>query len=275
MPSRCLTATSRAASIRSCVACRRRRARPRRRRRRAARRRASRRRGARRRRPDRRRADRRAPTPTLARRARSRRRAASTTSRAGVLDAASPVRTPSGVVAIAAWRPRPLERRASRADGARASASSTCRIPGNVGSVIRSADALGATGVLALDGTADPGGWKALRGAMGSTFRLPVARGALADDAVDGRARRGLRGRRHDRRATATPLDAGRPRGADRRALLGSEGAGLPDAIVDARRRARDDPDARAASNSLNVAVDRRAPALRSPASARRAERRA
>ena len=46
---------------------------------------------------------------------------------------------------------------------------------GNVGAIIRAADGCGATGVIALEGTADPFGWKALRGAMGSTFRLPVA----------------------------------------------------------------------------------------------------
>jgi RNA methyltransferase, TrmH family len=49
--------------------------------------------------------------------------------------------------------------------------------PGNVGAIIRAAEACGATGVVAGDATADPLGWKALRGSMGSTFRLPVAAG--------------------------------------------------------------------------------------------------
>ena len=47
--------------------------------------------------------------------------------------------------------------------------------PGNVGSIIRTAEAGGANAVITTEGTADPFGWKALRGAMGSSFRLPVA----------------------------------------------------------------------------------------------------
>ena len=47
--------------------------------------------------------------------------------------------------------------------------------PGNVGAIIRAAEACGATAVITGPGTADPFGWKALRGSMGSAFRLPVA----------------------------------------------------------------------------------------------------
>lgn len=46
--------------------------------------------------------------------------------------------------------------------------------PGNVGALIRSADAAGAAGVVLTFGCADPYGPKALRAAMGSTFHLPV-----------------------------------------------------------------------------------------------------
>ncbi|HVH68651.1 MAG TPA: RNA methyltransferase [Gemmatimonadales bacterium] len=46
--------------------------------------------------------------------------------------------------------------------------------PGNVGTLIRTAHALGATGTVVLRGTADPTSPKALRAAMGATFRHPV-----------------------------------------------------------------------------------------------------
>src|SRR5205809_3156103 len=45
---------------------------------------------------------------------------------------------------------------------------------GNVGTLIRTAHALGAAGTVVLRGTADPTSPKALRAAMGATFRHPV-----------------------------------------------------------------------------------------------------
>jgi TrmH family RNA methyltransferase len=49
--------------------------------------------------------------------------------------------------------------------------------PGNVGTILRSAEAFGATGVVAARGTADPFSPKALRASAGSALRLPVLRG--------------------------------------------------------------------------------------------------
>ena len=57
--------------------------------------------------------------------------------------------------------------------------------PGNVGAIIRAAEACGATGVITGAGSADPWGWKALRGAMGSTFRLPVMTSESLRDTVE------------------------------------------------------------------------------------------
>jgi len=45
--------------------------------------------------------------------------------------------------------------------------------PGNLGALLRSAEAASATGALLTAGCADPFSWKALRGSMGSAFRLP------------------------------------------------------------------------------------------------------
>jgi len=46
--------------------------------------------------------------------------------------------------------------------------------PGNVGSILRTAEAFGLDGVLLTNGCADPFGPKAVRAAMGATFRLPI-----------------------------------------------------------------------------------------------------
>lgn len=48
--------------------------------------------------------------------------------------------------------------------------------PGNVGALIRTAFALGASGAVLLRGTADLANPKVMRGGMGATFRLPCAR---------------------------------------------------------------------------------------------------
>jgi TrmH family RNA methyltransferase len=50
--------------------------------------------------------------------------------------------------------------------------------PVNVGAIIRTAEAAGVTGVISTTGTSDPFSPKALRGAMGSTFRLPIWTGS-------------------------------------------------------------------------------------------------
>lgn len=46
--------------------------------------------------------------------------------------------------------------------------------PGNFGTLSRSAEALGASGLITLPGTVDPWNAKAVRAAVGSTFRLPI-----------------------------------------------------------------------------------------------------
>jgi TrmH family RNA methyltransferase len=46
--------------------------------------------------------------------------------------------------------------------------------PGNLGTLIRTAEALGAGGVLVLPGTTDPWSPKAVRAAAGASFRLPI-----------------------------------------------------------------------------------------------------
>jgi TrmH family RNA methyltransferase len=57
--------------------------------------------------------------------------------------------------------------------------------PVNVGAIVRSAEAAGATGMITTGTSSDPFSPKALRGAMGSAFRLRVWSGANYADALD------------------------------------------------------------------------------------------
>ena len=102
--------------------------------------------------------------------------------------------------------------------------------PGNLGGLLRSAEAAGASGALLSRGTADPFSWKALRGSMGSAFRLPVATGLSARDAVTACRDHGLH------TAAAVARDGDDPETADLAGplalILGAEAAGLPDDIV-------------------------------------------
>jgi TrmH family RNA methyltransferase len=146
-----------------------------------------------------------------------------------VLSAMSPVRQPSGIVAIARRQERSL---AEALAGAPQMVLMLDHVqdPGNVGAIVRTAEACGATGVVTGHGTADPMAWKALRGSMGSIFRLPVAVRQSLPDAVAAA------------RALGIEIFAAVPRGGvplsecDFRrpvaVLLGGEGGGLPDSIV-------------------------------------------
>lgn len=167
-----------------------------------------------------------------------------------VIEAASPVQTPTGVVALAQWRPAPLPDVVAAANGACLGLVGV-QDPGNVGSAIRAADALGATGVLALDASASPRGWKTLRGAMGSTFRIPVGTGTAAD-AISIARRQGLAvvaavaasGTAVDRLNLKPPSLI----------LVGSEGSGLPADVVSQASHTVTIP-MRAGIDSMNVAV--------------------
>lgn len=64
--------------------------------------------------------------------------------------------------------------------------------PGNVGSLIRSADAFGLDGVIVCGHAADPYDPAAVRASTGSLFALPVVRAASPGPVVDWAARHGL-----------------------------------------------------------------------------------
>jgi TrmH family RNA methyltransferase len=66
---------------------------------------------------------------------------------------------------------------ALRGDAALVMVMAGVQDPGNIGTIIRSAEAFGATGAVATRGSADPWSPKALRASAGSGLRFPVLRG--------------------------------------------------------------------------------------------------
>ncbi len=56
--------------------------------------------------------------------------------------------------------------------------------PGNMGTIIRTADAAGALGIILLEDCVDPFSPKAVRASMGSLFHLPVVQGVTAEEAL-------------------------------------------------------------------------------------------
>jgi RNA methyltransferase, TrmH family len=146
-----------------------------------------------------------------------------------VLSAMSPVRQPSGIVALARRQEKSL---AEALAGAPQMVLMLDEVqdPGNVGAIVRTAEACGATGVVAGHGTADPLGWKALRGSMGSIFRLPVALRQSLPEAVGAARAMSIE------ILAAVPRDGVLLPHCDLRrpvaVLLGGEGGGLPESLV-------------------------------------------
>jgi RNA methyltransferase, TrmH family len=174
-----------------------------------------------------------------------------------VLAAISPVQHPSGVVAIAR----------ARATDVRVVFAAACdhgphlplvivlagvQDPGNVGAIVRASAAFGAAGIVAIEGSANPFSWKALRGAMGGTFRLPIAARGTASDVIAAAQEEQLRiVAAVPRGGTPLPrVDFTTPTAL----ILGGEGAGVSSPLMSAAHGAITIP-MRAPVESLNVAV--------------------
>lgn len=168
-----------------------------------------------------------------------------------VLEAMSPVRHPSGIVGIARRRKTTLED-ALGDDAQMVLMLEQVQDPGNVGAIIRAADACSATGIVVGPGSADPYGWKALRGSMGSAFRIPVAAHQALSGAIDHARRNGLQILAAvPRGGTSLPsCDLRRPIAI----VLGGEGAGVSAELLELVDEQLTIP-MRATVDSLNVAT--------------------
>jgi RNA methyltransferase, TrmH family len=156
---------------------------------------------------------------------------------------------PQGVVAVIEPRDWSLDDIALTPQGA-VLVLDAVQDPGNVGTMVRTALALGAAGVVALPGTADLSNPKVIRGGMGATFRLPCVAtdaGALAAWAGANHAQvwiTHVAGESVPRAPRSTPILM----------VVGNEGAGVGEAMTSHASRRVGIPLAPGAE-SLNVAV--------------------
>ena len=147
-----------------------------------------------------------------------------------VLDAMADTVTPQGIVAVARQSPTAL-RDVFAASPRLIAICEEVRDPGNLGTIIRAADAAGADAVVLTGRTVDPYNPKVVRATTGSLFHVPVAVGAdLADVAL----------RARDAGMRVVAADVGGDDFLERRAVLagptawlfGNEARGLDDAAL-------------------------------------------
>jgi len=154
---------------------------------------------------------------------------------------------PQTVIGAYKQRLAPLE----ALDGETIVALEGIRDPGNLGTILRTADSTGAGGVVLIGESCDPFSVEAVRASMGSLFAMKLARASFDE----------LQRYRHERGANMMGLslkgaaqDSGAPPPAKAIVLMGNEQSGLPehmeaacDTLVKLPMRGRAD--------SLNLAV--------------------
>ena len=145
-----------------------------------------------------------------------------------LFDSLAATETPQGIAALARAPEYKLEDLLRAADSL-VIVLVAAQNPGNVGAILRSAEAFGATGVIATRGTAHPYSPKALRASSGSSLRLPILAELAPTIALTQLRVSGLQILAAS--ASQNP-SAQRPDELDLRApfalLIGNEGAGLP-----------------------------------------------
>ena len=92
-----------------------------------------------------------------------------------VFRSAVPSETPQGVAALVRVKPSSLEKILGTPSALLVVAAGL-QDPGNLGTIARSGEAFGVTGLLLGERTVSPWNWKALRASAGSLFRLPTTK---------------------------------------------------------------------------------------------------
>jgi len=144
--------------------------------------------------------------------------------------------TPQGVLAVCRYIDIPLARLA--ASGPRLVVILVnVRDPGNAGTVLRTADAAGADGVIFSDASVDPYNSKCVRATAGSLFHLPLVAGVPVAGAVSAMREAGLRILAADGRASRSldetgPDEPGSLLGRPTAWMFGNEAWGLPAGLL-------------------------------------------
>ena len=129
--------------------------------------------------------------------------------------------------------------------------------PGNAGTVVRTADAAGADGVVLTEGSTDPHGGKCVRASAGSLWHLPVVSGATVPATVQALHAAGLQVLATSGSRAGDDLDELEEAGVlDRPTawLLGNEAAGLTASALELADRSVRVP-IHGRAESLNLAV--------------------
>jgi TrmH family RNA methyltransferase len=141
--------------------------------------------------------------------------------------------TPQGVLAVCRFIDIPL---AALLDAAPrlVIVLANVRDPGNAGTVLRTADAAGADGVVFAGATVDPYNSKCVRASAGSMFHLPLVAGPRVDETVAALRGAGLRVLAADGKASRSLDDAERSGALAQPTawLFGNEAWGLPEELL-------------------------------------------
>jgi TrmH family RNA methyltransferase len=136
--------------------------------------------------------------------------------------------TPQGLVAVTRYVDVPME---DVGDPALVPVLCAVRDPGNAGTILRSADAAGASAVVFSEASVDVYNAKTVRASAGSLFHVPVVRGVPAAHAVEALRARGAQvlAAAADGEISVYEADLGHPTAL----LLGNEAWGLPAEVRD------------------------------------------
>lgn len=150
-----------------------------------------------------------------------------------LFDGAVPSETPQGVAALVRLKEFSLDDVFERLQLGPVIVVAGLQDPGNLGTILRSAEAFASAGILIAEGTVSPFNSKVIRASAGSIFRLPV----VLVKAAGGLEEISAKLREHGVRLIATsshkgtPLDQARLTGPSA-VFIGSEGSGLPRTVM-------------------------------------------